>query len=94
MPDSISPEISDRICAHMNDDHSGAVLLYAQVFGQVPGATASRMLKIDPEGMDLVVETDQAPTTLRIGFDHVLQDAEDAHQTLIAMVKTARTQAQ
>jgi putative heme iron utilization protein len=29
---------------------------------------------------------------IRITFDHVLQDSEDAHQTLIAMVKQARQQ--
>ncbi|NJK41513.1 MAG: DUF2470 domain-containing protein [Acaryochloridaceae cyanobacterium SU_2_1] len=94
MTESISPEVSDRICQHMNDDHAGAVLLYAQIFGKVAEAKASRLIKIDPEGMDLAVETDQAPTTLRIDFDHVLQDAEDAHQTLIAMVKVARAQSQ
>ena len=28
--DPITPAISDRICAHMNDDHAEAVLLYAK----------------------------------------------------------------
>jgi putative heme iron utilization protein len=42
--------------------------------------------------MDLRVQVDGAVQTLRIRFDHPLRDSEDAHQTLIAMVKQARAQ--
>lgn len=90
MPDPFSPDISRRICAHMNDDHADAVLLYAKVFGQRRDATAAQMEAIDPEGMDLTVQSDGTPTPLRIPFDHVLKDSEDAHHTLIEMVKQAR----
>lgn len=92
MADTFTPEISDRICKHMNDDHANAVLLYAQVYGKVAEAEAAQMLKVDPEGMDLSVNAGDQNSTIRIAFDHVLQDSEDAHQTMIAMVKTARTQ--
>lgn len=92
MADTITPEISDRICKHMNDDHADAVLLYAKAYGKVTEAEAAQMLKVDPEGMDLSVNTGDQDSTIRIAFDHVLQDSEDAHQTMIAMVKTARTQ--
>lgn len=92
MADTITPEISDRICKHMNDDHADAVLLYAKAYGKVTEAEAARMLKVDPEGMDLSVNTGEQDSTIRIAFDHVLQDSEDAHQTMISMVKTARTQ--
>ncbi|MGG6297413.1 DUF2470 domain-containing protein [Leptolyngbya sp. AN02str] len=89
MADTLTPEVSDRICKHMNEDHADAVLMYAKVYGNVASATAAHMLKIDPEGMDLQVQTD-TPQTVRIPFDHTLQDSEDAHQTLIAMVRSAR----
>ncbi|KAI9130586.1 DUF2470 domain-containing protein [Acaryochloris sp. CCMEE 5410] len=92
MADTITPEISDRICKHMNDDHADAVLLYAKAYGKVTEAEAAQMLKVDPEGMDLSVNAGDQDSTIRIVFDHVLQDSEDAHQTMIAMVKTARTQ--
>lgn len=92
MTDVFSAAISDRICAHMNQDHGDAVTLYAQVFGGVAEASAAQMLAIDAQGMDLSVQTDKATLPLRIHFDHTLQDAEDAHQTLIAMVKQARKQ--
>ncbi|AFY49973.1 putative heme iron utilization protein [Nostoc sp. PCC 7524] len=93
MSDQFSPEISSRICNHMNEDHANAVLLYAQVFGGVTQATAAQMLSIDSQGMELTAQVNGENVPLSIPFDHVLADAEDAHQTLIAMVKLARVQA-
>lgn len=89
--DSFSSEISDRICAHMNDDHAGAIVLYARVFGGVD-AIAAQMEKIDAQGMNLTVQTQSEVTPIRITFDHELRDSEDAHHTLIEMVKQARKQ--
>lgn len=93
MADPLSPQISDRICKHMNDDHADAIVLYAQVFGGVPDATAAQMRQIDTTGMNLDVESAGEQKSLRISFDHELQDSEDAHQTLIAMVRQARASA-
>lgn len=92
MADPITPAISDRICKHMNEDHADAILLYAKAFAGALDATAAQMLTIDPEGMNLSAQIDGEAQSLRIGFDHVLQDSEDAHQTLIQMVKQARSQ--
>jgi putative heme iron utilization protein len=90
MADPLTPQVSERICKHMNEDHADALALYARVFGQVEGVTQARMQAIDSEGMDLQVEVDGAVQTLRISFDHPLKDSEDAHHTLIAMLKQAR----
>jgi Putative heme iron utilization protein len=90
MADPLTPQVSERICKHMNEDHADALALYARVFGQVEGVTQARMQAIDSEGMDLQVEVDGAVQTLRIPFDHPLKDSEDAHHTLIAMLKQAR----
>ncbi|MBK1987185.1 DUF2470 domain-containing protein [Sphaerospermopsis aphanizomenoides BCCUSP55] len=90
MSDQFSGEISSRICNHMNEDHADAVLIYAQAFGGITNATTAEMLSIDANGMDLTVAVNEEPVPVRIQFDHVLTDAEDAHQTLIAMVKQAR----
>jgi putative heme iron utilization protein len=91
--DPITPEVSQRICAHMNDDHAEAVLLYAKVYGKAKEATAAKMSAIDPEGMDLSVMLNGEATSLRIPFERHLTDSEDAHQTLIGMVRQARSQA-
>ena len=92
MADPLTPTISDRICKHMNEDHAEAVVLYAQVFGDRPQTEKAQMVAVDPQGMDLSIEVQETMEMLRIPFDHVLQDSEDAHQTLIAMVRQARTQ--
>jgi putative heme iron utilization protein len=91
MADPITPEVSQRICTHMNDDHAEAVLMYAQVYGQAEAATAATMTAIDPEGMDLNVMLGNEATTIRVPFERSLTDSEDAHQVLIAMVRQARS---
>jgi putative heme iron utilization protein len=88
--DPLTPEISDRICKHMNDDHAAAVLTYAQVFGKATTAETAAMKAIDPLGMDLTAQVDGNPVSLRIPFDRQLTDSEDAHQVLIGMIKEAR----
>lgn len=93
MADNFSTEVSSRICQHMNEDHSEAVVLYAQAFGGVKEATTAQMLSIDAQGMDISAQVNGKAVPVRISFDHVLQNSEDAHQTLIAMVKQARVQA-
>ncbi|YAF94642.1 MAG: DUF2470 domain-containing protein [Nodularia sp. CChRGM 3473] len=93
MSEQFSAEISSRICKHMNEDHTDAIVLYAKAFGGVTDATTAEMLSIDAEGMNLTAQVNQETVPVRIQFDRTLADAEDAHQTLIAMVKRARVQA-
>ncbi|MBW4616116.1 MAG: DUF2470 domain-containing protein [Desmonostoc vinosum HA7617-LM4] len=90
MYEIFSAEISSRICKHMNEDHADAVVLYAKAFGGMADAIAAQMESIDAEGMNLTAQLNSETVPIRIPFDHVLADAEDAHQTLIAMVKQAR----
>jgi len=93
MTEIISLSISDRICKHMNDDHADAVLLYAQFFGENPQATAAELISIDNAGMEIMCLTGGQETSVRVEFDHALESAEDAHQTLITMVKQAKASA-
>jgi putative heme iron utilization protein len=90
MADPITSTISDRICKHMNEDHGDAIVLYAKAFGNIPNAQAARMLSIDPQGMNLSVQIEEETVPVRIEFAHELKDSEDAHHTLIDMVKQAR----
>jgi putative heme iron utilization protein len=87
----LSQEVSNRICQHMNEDHADAVALYAQIYGNSPDADRAQMLSIDAQGMNLMAQVKGESVALRIEFEHTLADSEDAHQTLIAMVKQART---
>ena len=45
--DPLTPAISERICRHMNDDHSDAVLRYAHHYGGMTSATAATMTQHD-----------------------------------------------
>jgi putative heme iron utilization protein len=91
MSEPFSPEVSDRICKHMNEDHADAVAIYARTWGNSPDTQTATMVSIDAVGMNLITQVNGESVPLRIEFDHVLTDSEDAHQTLIAMVKQART---
>jgi len=81
--DPLTPAVSDRICKHMNDDHAEAVVAYARHYGGVASAQQARMLAITPEAMKL--EVDGQP--LSVPFDHSLSDSEDAHRTLVTMLR-------
>ena len=88
MSEAITAAVSDRICKHMNKDHSDAVLVYAQRFGGLSEATAATMAAIDPEGMDLVAQVEGSEQPVRVKFEHPLADAADAHHTLVAMLRS------
>ena len=82
--DPITPAVSQRICAHMNKDHAEAVLAYAHHYAGLPKAQAARMLAVGPDGMCLEVDGH----SVEVPFDHTLSDREDAHRTLIAMLRS------
>jgi putative heme iron utilization protein len=81
--DPLTAAVSDRICKHMNDDHTAAVLAYARHYGGITAARQARMLAVGPESMRL--EVDGSP--IDVPFDHPLQDSDDAHRTLVAMLR-------
>ena len=92
MSDTFPSQVSDRICKHMNEDHADAIALYAKVFGNLPQTASATMAKIDALGMDLLVDIGGETQPARIPFDPPLKDAEDAHHTLVDMLKQARSQ--
>jgi putative heme iron utilization protein len=81
--DPLTSAVSDRICKHMNDDHTEAVLAYARHYGGVAAPQQARMVAVRPEAMDLEVDGER----LAVAFDHTLSDSEDAHRTLVAMLR-------
>ena len=90
MSEPITPAISDRICKHMNDDHGSAIALYARVYGNAPQTESAVLDSIDPQGMNISAQVAGKGVPVRVEFDHPLKDAEDAHHTLVAMIKQAR----
>lgn len=82
--DPLTTAVSDRICRHMNADHAEAVLAYARHYGGCPEASQARMVAVEPASMQL--EVDGRPVA--VAFDHSLTDSEDAHRTLVAMLRS------
>jgi putative heme iron utilization protein len=67
----------------MNADHAAAVLAYARHYGGLAAAGSARMVAVGPDAMRLEVDG----TAVEIRFDHALQDSEDAHRTLVTMLR-------
>lgn len=88
--EAFSPAVSDRICNHMNKDHSDSVLVYAQYFGKVKDATAAEMKSIDEKGMELLAQVNDESVPVRVNFDRTLKDAKEAHIILVEMLKRVR----
>jgi putative heme iron utilization protein len=82
--DPLTSAVSERICKHMNDDHAEAVLAYARHYGGVETPHQARMVAVRPEAMELEVDGQR----LDVAFDHTLSDSEDAHRTLVAMLRS------
>ena len=81
--DPLSPAVSDRICKHMNEDHASAVVAYARHYGGISDAQTATMRKVGAEAMQLEVDG----RAVEVPFDHTLSDSEDAHRTLVAMLR-------
>lgn len=74
-----------NIVAHMNQDHAGAVALYAKVLAG-RGGTGWTMTGVDPEGCDLRLGGDVA----RVDFAQPAATAEAARAALIGLAESAR----
>jgi putative heme iron utilization protein len=81
--DPLTAAVSERICKHMNDDHAEAVLAYARHYGGVEAPQQARMVVVRPDAMELDVDGQRVD----VAFDHPLSDSEDAHRTLVAMLR-------
>ncbi|PON17355.1 heme iron utilization protein [Candidatus Entotheonella serta] len=84
------PETERYMVDYMNQNHSASIYWYARTYGDLWDAENASMLAIDKEGMDLNVEMKEGEKQIRIMFDHVLADDDDAQSTLIEMSMKAR----
>lgn len=89
MERTLSGDDAANICTHMNEDHADAVAGYARVYANIASVVAAQMIALDQRGMELGVDTATERIVTRITFDHVLADAIDARDTLIAMARQA-----
>ncbi len=87
--DPIAPH-AHAICAHMNEDHSSALLeLATRVAGTK--STDARMTNIDTCGIDVIVTPEKGPPKrVRIPFDQPLSSPEAVREAVIAMLAKVR----
>ena len=79
--------------AHMNADHADAVLLYAQVFGRIPGATDATMTDLDQHAMRLLVETADGPRRVTVPLSSEARSLASARDVLVDMARDAKAKA-
>tara|TARA_Y100001968_G_scaffold288467_1_gene290756 strand:- start:1635 stop:1934 length:300 start_codon:yes stop_codon:yes gene_type:complete len=81
--EELTNAVSIRICNHMNSDHKNALFQYAVHYGGVIDCKEVFMTKITSDYLELEVDKE----LIKIPFDHSLRDREDAHGTLVRMIK-------
>ena len=82
----LTPQVSKRICLHMNNDHVEALKDCARHYGKISNPKQIKMIDLTPLAMKLKVDDN----VINIPFNHTLKDSRDAHQTLVAMVKSIK----
>ncbi len=75
--------VTNRICKHMNNDHKDSLAIFAKHYGNHADPKQVELIALEAESMQLDVDGE----SLRIFFPHLLESAEDAHKTLVAMLK-------
>ena len=87
---TLPPAAVAAMIAHMNDDHADAVLGYVHRYAALP-AQAATLVSLDATGMLIHATHDDGLHIVTVPFDHVLRDAGDARDTLIAMARPPTT---
>tara|TARA_B100001250_G_C19786840_1_gene784586 strand:- start:513 stop:776 length:264 start_codon:yes stop_codon:yes gene_type:complete len=82
----ITPDVSKRICDHMNTDHKDALVSYATYYGGFNKPNKVIMTTITSTAIHLLVDGIKA----KIDFDHFVKDSSDAHKKLVSMLKSIK----
>ncbi len=81
----LTNDVAARICKHMNNDHSKALVTYATHYAGCKPPLQAKMVELNTKEMKLEVDGE----LIAIAFNHTLVDSEDAHKTLVSMFKVA-----
>lgn len=88
-PDELT-EIALGVIEHMNQDHPHNLLDYAHAFSDADWATDAVMVRLDRLGFDLRVSGDDQSTEVRISFQAPKTTAEQVHEAMVRLARTAR----
>ncbi len=91
MTDKRFDEETERyMVEYMNQNHPASNYWFAKAYGNLWDAEDASMIAIDKEGMELTVQMPDGERNIRVMFDHVLKDDDDAQFTLVDMSMKAR----
>lgn len=76
--------------AHMNADHTDALVAMARTLAGQADATAAAVSALDRYGFDLVVGASGGQRVVRVGFDAPLDSAEPLRATMVELMARAR----
>ena len=90
VPDPLA-EAASGILEHMNKDHAPAMIDIARHEKGI-AASEAKMTAADRLGFHLRLKTPERVRSVRIGFPNEVRNADECRQTLVAMVKRARSE--
>jgi heme iron utilization protein len=88
-PDPVAPQAPGAI-AHLNADHSDALLLIARTLGGYTDADAATCVGADRYGLDLDLRTARGETSARVGFAEPIGEPDGLRAATVALVERAR----
>jgi putative heme iron utilization protein len=91
-PDPVATGASAAI-AHLNADHTDALLAIAQALGGYPDATTARCSGLDRRGIDLALDTPRGRAHARVSFSATLTDSTQLRAATIELTQRARAAA-
>jgi putative heme iron utilization protein len=89
-PDPLGPSAAG-IIAHMNGDHTDAMVLYSKAFSKATQVTSASMTGVDRYGFDISAMTPQGPRPVRLAFAKPVSTPEEVRAALILMAKDAKS---
>lgn len=86
----INDEVIQRICKHMNKEHTSSLLAYANYFGKRKDALSAQLFSFNQQQMQLEIKTENGLEMINIDFIRHVETAKDAHDVLVEMSMTAK----
>lgn len=91
-PDDPVSRGAERAIEHLNDDHADALLDMARAIGGCPEAGSARCVDADRTGLDLIAETPNGETEVRVPYDEPIDAPEGLRKATVKLAHRARAE--
>ena len=90
-PDPIAP-FALPIIAHMNEDHTDAMVLYCRALSKATDTTDASMVSVDRYGFEMSAVTGDGPRPIRLAFSKPVFTTAEVRAEMVAMAKRVRSE--